>query len=84
MIIQAEEEHRMQTKLELLAAEALKLSQGEREAFVQLLVASLDTEAGNEDALAAEVERRIDEVESGKTKVIPMADALALVRAGLK
>ncbi|WP_162249872.1 addiction module protein [Massilia sp. Root351] len=74
----------MQTKLELLAAEALKLSQGEREAFVQLLVASLDTEAGNEDALAAEVERRIDEVESGKTKVIPMADALALVRAGLK
>lgn len=60
-----------QTQFELLALEALKLAPDEREAFVQLLAASLDQEAGSEDALAAEVERRI-------------ANVLALVRAGLK
>ena len=74
----------MQTQVELLATEALKLTPAEREAFVQLLVASLDAEAGIEDALAAEVERRIADVERGKTQVIPMTDALMLVRAGLK
>ena len=37
-----------------------------------------------EDAWAAEVERRIAEVESGAVQVIPIADALAQVRAALK
>ncbi|NVD99083.1 MULTISPECIES: addiction module protein [unclassified Massilia] len=74
----------MQTHFELLAAEALKLLPQEREAFVQLLTASLEADISNDDALASEVERRIADVESGATHVIPMAEALALVRASLK
>ncbi|MEI7748856.1 MAG: hypothetical protein WCI81_07255 [Chlorobiaceae bacterium] len=59
----------MSNQLELLEAEALKLSAAERAAFAQLLLASLDEDA---------------EIESGTTRVIPLADALALVRAALK
>ena len=36
-----------------------------------------------EEAWAAEVERRIAEVECGAVQVIPMAEALARVRASL-
>jgi len=37
-----------------------------------------------EDAWAAEIERRIADVESGAVQVIPIAEALAQVRAALK
>ena len=66
-------------QFELLAAQALELMPQEREAFVQLLIASLETEASVDDALAAEVERRIAEIENGTTQLIPMGEALALV-----
>lgn len=74
----------MQSRLEFLTAEALKLTAEEREIFVQSLTASLDQDAAVDEVWATEVERRIVDVESGKTQVIPMADALTLVRAGLK
>ena len=74
----------MGNRLELLEAEALKLTAGERAAFAQLLLASLDEDAEIEDAWAVEVERRIAEVESGTVKPIPIAEALAQVRATLK
>ena len=74
----------MQKQFDLLATEMLKLTVDEREALAQLLLASLDAEADNDDALAAEVERRIADVESGATKAIPMHEALSLVRACLK
>ena len=74
----------MQTQFEILAAEALRLTSDEREAFLQLLTASLDDDAVDEDALATEIERRIADVERGTTHVINVDDALALVRAGLK
>lgn len=74
----------MQTQFELLAAEALRLTSDEREAFLQLLTASLDEDAIAEDVLATEIERRIADVESGATHVIAVDEALALVRAGLK
>ena len=74
----------MGNKLEVLEAEALKLTSGERAAFAQLLLASLDEDAEFEEAWAAEVERRISDVENGVTQVIPIADALAQVRAALK
>lgn len=70
--------------LEKLEAEALKLTPGERAAFAQLLLASLDEDAEMEEAWAAEVERRITEIESGSVQVIPIAEALAQVRAALK
>ena len=74
----------MENQLELLEAEALKLSSAERAAFAQLFLASLDEDAEIEEAWAIETERRITEIESGTTKVIPIADALAQVRAALK
>ena len=74
----------MGNQLEILEAEALKLTAGERAAFAQLLLASLDEDAEIEDAWAAEVERRISDVESGTVQVIPISVALAQVRAALK
>lgn len=74
----------LQTQLEILEAEALKLTPGERAALAQRLLASLDEDADIEEAWAAEVERRIADVESGAVQVIPIAEALARVRAVLK
>ena len=74
----------MENQLELLEAEVLKLSAAERAAFAQLLLASLDEDAEIEDAWALETERRMTEIENGTTRVIPLADALAQVRAALK
>ena len=74
----------METQLEILESEALKLTLGERAALAQRLLASLDKDAEIEDAWAAEIERRIADVESGAVQVIPIAEALARVRAALK
>lgn len=74
----------MGNQLKILEAEALKLTSGERAAFAQLLLASHDEDAEIEEAWAAEVERRIADVENGTVQVIQIADALAQVRAALK
>jgi putative addiction module component (TIGR02574 family) len=74
----------METQLEILESEALKLTPGERAALAQRMLASLDEDSEIEDAWAAEIERRIAEVESGAVQVIPIAEALARVRAALK
>lgn len=74
----------MQSQFELLAAEALRLTSDEREAFLQLLAASLDEDASADDELETEIERRITAIESGSSPVIAIDEALALVRARLK
>ena len=74
----------MQTQLEILETEALRLTPSERAALAQRLLASLDEDAEIEEAWAAEIERRIADVESGAVQVVPIAEALARVRAALK
>jgi putative addiction module component (TIGR02574 family) len=74
----------MGNQLELLEAEALKLTTGERTAFAQMLLAGLDEDAEIEEAWAVETERRLAEIESDTVQAIPIADALAQVRAALK
>lgn len=74
----------MGNQLELLEAEVLKLPAGERAALAQFLIASLDEDAEVEEAWATEVERRVSEIEAGTMPLIPIADALAQVRAALK
>ena len=74
----------MGNQLELLEAEALQLTAGERAVFAQVLVASLDEDAEIEEAWATESECRISDIESGAVQTIPIADALAQVRASLK
>ncbi len=49
-----------------------------------MLLASLDEDAELEDVWAAEVERRIADVENGSVQLVPVADAIAQVRAALK
>lgn len=74
----------MQSQFELLTTQALKLTSDEREYLVQLLLTSLAQEDDIDEALAAEVERRNADIESGEVQVIPIDEALALIRAGLK
>lgn len=74
----------MEIQLEILEAEALKLTSSERAAFAQLLLESLDEDAEFEDAWAEEAERRIADVENGKVKVVEYTEALAQIRAALK
>jgi putative addiction module component (TIGR02574 family) len=45
---------------------------------------SLDVDAEIEEAWAAEIERRIADVESGAVQAIPIDEALAQVRSSLK
>ena len=74
----------MSTRLEVLENEALKLTISERAALAQWLLASLDADAEVEEAWAIEVERRIAAVERGEMTDIPMVEALAALRAGLR
>ncbi len=74
----------MGNQLEMLETEALKLTTGERAAFAQLLLASLDEDAEIEEAWAFEIESRIADIESGAAQTVPIAVALAQVRAALK
>ena len=73
----------MGTRLEMLEAEAMKLTAGERAAFAQLLLASLDEDSEIDEAWAVEGERRIAGVEGGLAQAVPIAEALAQVRAAL-
>jgi putative addiction module component (TIGR02574 family) len=74
----------MENQLEVLEAQALKLTAGERAAFARFLLASLDEDVEIEEAWALEVDRRIADVESGAVQPIPLAKALAQVRSSLK
>jgi len=74
----------MQTQFEAIEAEALKLTTTERAKLAEHLIASLDEDTEIEDAWAAEVERRIAEIEAGTVQLIPAEEAIALARAALK
>jgi putative addiction module component (TIGR02574 family) len=67
-----------------LSREALKLNPGERAALAQRLPESFDKDAESEEARAVEIELRIADVESGAVQVVPIAEALAQVRAALR
>ena len=71
----------MATHVEILEAEALQLPPAERALLVQALVASLDEDTAVEEAWAAEVKRRLAQIESGEVQMIPGDVALAQVRA---
>ena len=74
----------MPTQLKRLSAEMLKLSRTEREKLAQELIASLDEDHDIDAAWAAEIEKRVAEIESGAVAGVPLAEALALARAALK
>lgn len=74
----------MSNQLEIVEAQALKLSPEERGQLADRLITSLFEDHEIEDAWAAEVERRIEEIESGRAKLIPAADSIARARAAIK
>jgi len=73
----------MSNQLDLVEAQALKLSPEERAQLADRLVASLFKDQDIEVAWSAEVERRIEEIESGRAKLIPAADSIARARAAI-
>jgi len=74
----------MANQLETVEAQALKLSPEERAQLADRLVASLFKDEEIEVAWAAEVERRIEEIESGRATLISAADSIARARAAIK
>lgn len=74
----------METQLEILEAQALKLTTSERAYLAERLIASLDEDGEIEEAWAAEVERRIAEIEGGHVQMITAEDAITRARELLK
>lgn len=74
----------MSNQLEIVEAQALKLSPEERAQLADRLVTSLFKDEEIEGAWAAEVERRIEEIESGHATPIPAVDSIARARAAIK
>jgi len=67
----------MSSHFEILEAEALKLTTEERARLADRLLASLSEDEEIEEAWAAEVERRIAEIEAGRAELVPSAEAIA-------
>ncbi len=74
----------MSNQLEIVEAQALKLTAEERAQLADRLITSLFEDHEIENAWAVEVERRIEEIESGRAKLIPAADSIARTRAAIK
>jgi putative addiction module component (TIGR02574 family) len=73
----------MSTQFATLEAEALKLSPEERVLLADHLLASLGTHDELEEAWAAEIDRRLSEVESGLATLVPSEQAIKRARQAL-
>ena len=74
----------MASSIEIIDAEALRLSATERARLIERLIASLDVNPEVEEAWAAEVERRNGEVESGKVSLVSGPEPIAKLKASFK
>jgi len=74
----------LSSQLDIVEAQALKLSPEERAQLADRLVASLFKEQEIEDAWSAEVERRIEDIEGGRATLISAADSIARARTAIK
>lgn len=71
------------TPVELLEAEALKLTASERSRLLERLIASMDADPEVEAAWEREADRREAELESGAAAEVPGSEAMARLRAKL-
>jgi putative addiction module component (TIGR02574 family) len=74
----------MSSQLAIVEAQALELTAEERAQLADRLITSLFEDREIEEAWSAEVERRIEEVESGRATLIPAAEAISRARAAIK
>ncbi len=73
----------MNTNLEVLEAEVLKLAPVDRSHLLERLIASLDIDPEVEEAWAHEADRREAELESGLLEAVPGQEAISRLRARL-
>lgn len=73
----------MNSQLEIIEAEALKLPAAERTHLLERLIVSLDTDPEIEAAWAQEADRRESALDAGETAAIPGREAIARLRARL-
>ena len=74
----------MATPLETVSAEALRLTPEDRVQLADRLLASVFPDKDVENGWSEEVERRIQEIESGRAQLTPAAEAIARARAAIK
>ena len=74
----------MSSTLEKLTAEAMKLSPRQRADLADLLWVSAGALAEVDAAWEAEIQRRIADLEAGRTEAIPAERVLAELRAMIK
>jgi len=72
----------MSTQLATLEAEALRLPPEDRALLADHLLASLGSDV--EDEWAIEVKRRLDEIESNDSTLVPLEQVLSRAREALK
>jgi putative addiction module component (TIGR02574 family) len=76
-------EDTMNTHLEVLESEALKLDPADRSHLLERLIASLDVDPEVEQLWELEADRRVAELNSGASIAIPGEEAMAHLRAVL-
>ena len=76
-------ESNVNTSLEVLEAEVLKLGPADRSHLLERLIASLDSDPEIEKAWEQEADRREAELDSGAVAAVPGDEALARLRSRL-
>jgi putative addiction module component (TIGR02574 family) len=74
----------MPATVEELEAQALRLAPDERVRLADRLLASLSADPEVDDAWAAEIERRLAELDSGQAEAVPLEEAIARARAAIR
>jgi putative addiction module component (TIGR02574 family) len=74
----------MASPLKMVETEALKLTPEERVQLADRLISSVFEDHEIEAAWAVEVERRIDEMESGRSTLVSAQESIARARAAVK
>jgi putative addiction module component (TIGR02574 family) len=74
----------MASDLKAIEAQALQLSADEKVRLADRLIASIFEDHDIESAWAEEVERRIAEIEGGRSELVPAAESVARARASIK
>lgn len=71
----------MTASVQAIASEALKLSAEERAELIETLIASVEIADSLHPDWEAEIARRLDDLEGGRTSLIPGGQVLAEIRA---
>lgn len=74
----------MNKPLEKIAAEVLRLPPEDREALLEMLIASLPPEPGYDEAWSEELDRRLAAIEDGTAELVPGEVVFARLKSNLK